>query len=149
MVGYYSFALDVCTSVPLSSVSPYFRFPIIPWVSINGFSPNLVCALILWRSGLGLLMAKFRQFWSIRPSHDSGGVLSFHVFILFYRIGHNERKYTFGHVHPVNAHSGPLWKHAYSKILKFSPPRTEHFQIHVKISDIFHISAQNIDCGYS
>ena len=26
------------------------------------FSPNLVCALILWRSGLGLLMGKFCQF---------------------------------------------------------------------------------------
>ena len=29
---------------------------------MNGFSPNLVCALILsqlWRSGLGLLMGKF------------------------------------------------------------------------------------------
>ena len=32
-------------------------------------------------------------------------------------------------------------------ILKFSPPKTENFQI--KKSDIFHISAQNIDCGYS
>ena len=30
---------------------------------------------------------------------------------------------------------------------KFSPPKTENFQI--KISDIFHISAQNIDCGYT
>ena len=29
---------------------------------INRFSPNLVCALILGRSDLGLLMAKFRQF---------------------------------------------------------------------------------------
>ena len=27
----------------------------------NGFPPNLVCALILWRSGLGLLMGKFHQ----------------------------------------------------------------------------------------
>ena len=27
-----------------------------------------------------------------------------------------------------------------------SPPKTENFQI--KNSDIFHISAQNIDCGY-
>ena len=26
------------------------------------FLPNLVCALILWRSGLGFLMGKFRQF---------------------------------------------------------------------------------------
>ena len=28
---------------------------------MNRFSPNLVCALILWRSGLGLLMGKFCQ----------------------------------------------------------------------------------------
>ena len=33
----------------------------ITWVYVNGFSPNLVCALILWSSGLGLLMGKFRQ----------------------------------------------------------------------------------------
>ena len=32
----------------------------------------------------------------------------------------------------------------YNKILS---PKTENFQI--KNSDIFHISAQNIDCGYS
>ena len=30
---------------------------------INGFLPNLVCALILWRSGLGLLMSKFCLFF--------------------------------------------------------------------------------------
>ena len=38
-----------------------------------------------------------------------------------------------------------LRKHAYSNILKISPPKTENFQI--KNSDIFHISVQNIDCG--
>ena len=40
----------------------------------------------------------------------------------------------------------PLRKHTYSNIKKISPPKTENFQ--VKNSDIFHISAQNIDCGY-
>ena len=39
-----------------------------------------------------------------------------------------------------------LRKHAYSNILKISPPKIETFQI--KISDIFHIAAQNIDCAY-
>ena len=38
-------------------------------------------------------------------------------------------------------------KYAYSNILKILPPNNEKFQI--KESDIFHISAQNIDCGYS
>ena len=41
----------------------------------------------------------------------------------------------------------PLRKHAYSNILKISPPKTENFQI--KILIFFYISAQNIDCGYS
>ena len=40
-----------------------------------------------------------------------------------------------------------LQKHTYSNILKMLPPKTENFQI--KKSDTFHISAQNIGCGYS
>ena len=39
-----------------------------------------------------------------------------------------------------------LRKHAYLNILKISPPKTECFWINK--SEIFHISAQNIDCGY-
>ena len=44
----------------------------------------------------------------------------------------------------------PLWRHAYSNtcILKILPPKTGNFS-DKKNSDIFHISAQNIDCGYS
>ena len=45
-----------------------------------------------------------------------------------------------------NYNLSTLRKHAYSNIWKISP-KTENFQI--KISYIFHISAQNIDCGYS
>ena len=41
----------------------------------------------------------------------------------------------------------PLRKQAYSDILKILPPKNENFQI--KNSDIFNISAHNIDCGYS
>ena len=40
----------------------YFCFWMITWVNVNGFSPNLVCALILWRSCFGLLMGKFCHF---------------------------------------------------------------------------------------
>ena len=40
-----------------------------------------------------------------------------------------------------------LRKHAYSNILKILQPKKENFQ--VKNSDIFHISAQSIDCEYS
>ena len=44
-------------------------------------------------------------------------------------------------MHPIT-----LRKHAYSNILKILKLKKEIFQI--KNSDIFHISAQNIDCGY-
>ena len=40
-----------------------------------------------------------------------------------------------------------LRKHAYSNILKISPP--QNGKVTDKNSDIFHIFAQNIDCGYS
>ena len=40
----------------------YFHFQTMTLVNINGFSPNLICALILWRYALGLLIAKFRPF---------------------------------------------------------------------------------------
>ena len=40
-----------------------------------------------------------------------------------------------------------LRKHAYSNILKILQPKTGKFP--GKNYDIFHISAQNIDCGYS
>ena len=41
----------------------------------------------------------------------------------------------------------PIRKQAYSNILKILPPKNENFQI--KNSDIFYITAQNTDCGYS
>ena len=40
----------------------YIRFQMITLVNITGCSPNLVCALIVLRSGLGLLMVKFHEF---------------------------------------------------------------------------------------
>ena len=40
-----------------------------------------------------------------------------------------------------------LRKHTYSNILKILPLKNENFQI--ENYDIFHISAQNIDYGYS
>ena len=43
-------------SVVCPSICPYFHFWMITWVNINRFSPNLVCVLILWRSGLGLMI---------------------------------------------------------------------------------------------
>ena len=40
-----------------------------------------------------------------------------------------------------------LRKQAYSNILKNFPPKNENFEIKIRI--FFHISFQNIDCGYS
>ena len=41
--------------------SVHFLFPDYNLINISGFSPNVVCALILWISGLGLLIGKFHQ----------------------------------------------------------------------------------------
>ena len=40
----------------------------------------------------------------------------------------------------------PLRKQSYSNILIILPPKNKNFQM--KNSNSFHISAQNIDCGY-
>ena len=40
-----------------------------------------------------------------------------------------------------------LREQAYSNILKILPSKNENFQL--KNPNIFHISAQNINCGYS
>ena len=42
-------------------------------MKMNGFSPNLVCALILWRSGLRLFMGKFCQFLTELSAGDTSG----------------------------------------------------------------------------
>ena len=44
--------------------------------------------------------------------------------------------------------NGPLRKHAYSNILKILQQK-KNGKFSDKNSNIFHISAQNIDCGYS
>ena len=62
VAGYYSWTF-VRPSV--------FRFRMITWVNISGFSPNLVCVLILWRSGLGLLMGEFRQLFKVLSARDT------------------------------------------------------------------------------
>ena len=47
---------------------------------------------------------------------------------------------------PPSRRTAQLRKHACSNILKISPPKNENFEI--KKPDIFHISAQNVGCGY-
>ena len=49
----------------------------------------------------------------------------------------------------IKTHTNPLRKHVYSNKLKFSPPKTDKKKKKKKNFDIFHISAQNIDFGYS
>ena len=53
MAGYYGFTLDVRVSVRLSICRLSVRFSF-PDDNLSWFSPNLVCALILWRPGLGV-----------------------------------------------------------------------------------------------
>ena len=55
----------------LSAIRLYFHFQMITLVNVNGFSSNLVCALILWRPDLGLLMGKFHQFLTGLSARDT------------------------------------------------------------------------------
>ena len=43
----------------------------------------------------------------------------------------------------------PSRKHAYSNKLEILPPKNKFLKFSDKNSGILHISAQNIDCGYS
>ena len=58
----------------------YFHFQTITVVNINRFSPNLVCALILWRSGLGLFMGKFHKVFNVLPSTHNMIVVGYYHF---------------------------------------------------------------------
>ena len=49
----------------------YFHFWTMTLVNINGFSPNFVCALILWISAMGLLMVEFCQFLTDLSARNS------------------------------------------------------------------------------
>ena len=62
MAGYYGFTLAVCLSICLSVIYSSIFSLSDDKFSVDGFSPNLVCELILWRSGFEFLMGKFRQF---------------------------------------------------------------------------------------
>ena len=52
-------------------ICPYFRFPTITGVNNKGFSPNLLYALTLRKSGLGLLMGEFRQVLTELSARDT------------------------------------------------------------------------------
>ena len=80
VMGCYSFKLkSVCqffcvfthAAIYHMAVYPYFHFQTITWVSVSGFSPNVVCVLILWWSGLRLLMGKFHQFLTDLSPRDT------------------------------------------------------------------------------
>ena len=75
MVSHWS---SVCPSVVRPSV---FSFTDDNFSKYQWSSPNLVCALILWRAGLGLLMGKSIFERVVCRSHDRGGILSLSGFI--------------------------------------------------------------------
>ena len=86
VAGYYGFTLDVhvfvSQSVSRTSVRlSIFHFWMITWVNIDGFSPNLVCALILWRSGLGWLMGEFCQIFTELRAHDT--IMAWYYSLMF------------------------------------------------------------------
>ena len=63
-------AVCVCLSVFCMSIRLYFCLQMITLINVNGFSPSLVCALILWKSALELLMGKIYQFLTELSAQD-------------------------------------------------------------------------------
>ena len=70
-------------SVICPSVHPYFHFQMIICVNINGFSPNGMCIDVveIW---FGIVNGQISSIFvrGICPPQDSGGVLSFCIFIM-------------------------------------------------------------------
>ena len=64
--GYYGFMFVVPPSVVGPSVFSFQDDNLSK--NINGFLSNLVCALILWRPGSGLLTGKFCHFFTELPA---------------------------------------------------------------------------------
>ena len=60
-----------CVCPPTVYYMSIVSFPDDNAVNINGFSLNLVCALILWKSGLGLFSGKFLQFLTELSAHHT------------------------------------------------------------------------------
>ena len=87
----------------------------------------------------------FQLTYSLHPEHwiIQKSVYVLHLITCHGRIMPRLRSSCFS----IKTYVVALWNHAYSNILKILQPNDENFQI--KNSDIFHISAQNIDCGYS
>ena len=64
----------------ITTTHQIFGFRTITLVNLYRFSPNLISALILRRSGLGLLLGTFHQFLTvISPWHNNGGILLLHI----------------------------------------------------------------------
>ena len=62
---HYGFTLEAHVSIHLFVCLSVFLFTDNNLLNTNRFSPNLVCSLMLWRSGLRILMCKFCQFLTV------------------------------------------------------------------------------------
>ena len=93
------------------------------------------------------LVNNFVKFWKTGPSFIFWLISPFEIMNVFkFKDG---RVLYFGNsgMKGLRKYFKTSRKHAYSNILKILPPKIWKFS--VKNSDIFQISAQNIDCGYS
>ena len=97
------FCTFICTFIHLLYVCPfvtsvclYFHFRTLTWVNIKGFSTNMICALMLWRSGLGLLMGQFHNFWlSYLPTSQKWPGIIFSYFLTVFVVVFFLRKNSF------------------------------------------------------
>ena len=111
-VGCPCVCLSACPSIHLLYICWYFCFQMIAWVNVNGFSPNLVCSLILWRSGFGLLMGKFHQFLTV--------ICSWHVHYFHFKMITSKNQWIFTKLWFVHWYSGDLvWDRLWANFIYF------------------------------
>ena len=111
------------------------------------------CQILLWKKSKKTFNRQFaRNFkssreWIINILSAELAESVLEVSLLLAQMGSSSELslFTYGVSKPAGIR--PLRKRAYSNILKILPPKNENVQVKVLI--FFHISAQNIDYGYS
>ena len=96
-------------------------------------------SLAIWSYELYQISLKHRQQYSAAKQVEQG------VVVLAHQTQQEDLKQEQSRKEKLLAACNPLRKHPCSNILKTWPPKS--FQM--KISDTFHTSAQNVDCGYT
>ena len=98
-----------------------FCFRTIIWVNLIGFSPNLICALILWWYGLGLLFGTFPHFWQLSPHNTI--MARYYCFTFLFYFTETKAVHFLWNISKVDDFP-EMWSHIVSEKLKRTKKKT-------------------------